>query len=379
MLFTSVLAGLALAGAASARVEDLPRHLRLAYRDLVNTTSTNGNNASLPKIVYFGTGGTIAGSSGSATAVTGYQAGALGVQTLIDAVPEIINITNIIGIQFANVASDQMNTTLTMQLSRNISEYLAADDVVGAVVSHGTDTLEETAIMLDLTIKSDKPVVIVGAMRPATAISADGPYNLLQAVSLATYPGAAGRGTMITLNDRIGSAFYTTKTNPRSLDTFKAYEQGYLGNFVGATPRFWYEPAKVLNKPYFDVTNFTTLPHVAILYAYEDMALDVPLVSAAIASGVKGLVIAGSGDGGTDSTWNRQFQSLCANASVAMVVSTRTGDGSDAPDGDSSPTISANSLNPEKAKIMLQLSLAKNGYNITAIKKDFDSDYPTLG
>ncbi|KZO91399.1 L-asparaginase [Calocera viscosa TUFC12733] len=379
MLFTSVIAAVALAGAASARVEDLPRHLRLAYRDAINTTATNGNNASLPTIVYFGTGGTIAGSDSSATAVTGYQAGALGVQTLLDAVPEIINVTNIIGIQFTNVASDEMNTTLTMQLSRNISEYLASPDVFGAVVSHGTDTLEETAIMLDLTIKSDKPVVIVGAMRPATAISADGPYNLLQAISLATYAGAAGRGTMVTLNDRIGSAFYTTKTNPRSLDTFKAYEQGYLGNFVGATPRFWYEPAPVLNKPWFNITGFTTLPHVTILYAYEDMNLDIPLISAAIASGAKGIVVAGSGDGGTDSTWGAAWSALCKNASVAMVAATRTGDGSDAPDGPGGYTISANSLNPEKAKIMLQLSLATHGYNITAIQKDFDSDYPTFG
>lgn len=95
-----------------------------------------------------------------------------------------------------------------------------------------TDTLEETAFFLDMTISDPRPVVIVGAMRPSTAISADGPYNLLQAVTLATLDDAVGRGALIVLNDRIGSAYYTTKTNSRTLDTFKAYEQGYLGTFV---------------------------------------------------------------------------------------------------------------------------------------------------
>lgn len=157
-------------------------------------------NASLPNVTIFATGGTIASQGTSNTQTTGYSVG-LGVQQLVNAVPEILNITNIRGYQVSNVGSGSINQTISLRLARLINEELARDDIAGVVVTHGTDTLEETAFFLDLTVNSTKPVVVVGAMRPATALSADGPLNLYQAVTLASSPNAVGRGAMITLNE----------------------------------------------------------------------------------------------------------------------------------------------------------------------------------
>jgi L-asparaginase len=157
-------------------------------------------NASLPNITIFATGGTIASQGTSNTQTTGYSVG-LGVQQLVNAVPELLNITNIRGYQVSNVGSPDINQTISLKLAHLINEELARDDIAGVVITHGTDTLEETAFFLDLTVNSTKPVVIVGAMRPATALSADGPLNLYQAVTLAASPNAVGRGAMITLNE----------------------------------------------------------------------------------------------------------------------------------------------------------------------------------
>lgn len=157
-------------------------------------------NASLPNVTIFATGGTIASQGSTNLQTVGYQVG-LGVQQLVDAVPEILNISNIAGYQISNVDSGSVNQTILLKLAHQINEELAKDDVSGVVVTHGTDTLEETAFFLELAVNSSKPVVVVGAMRPATALSADGPLNLLQAVILAVTDSAKGRGTMITLNE----------------------------------------------------------------------------------------------------------------------------------------------------------------------------------
>lgn len=157
-------------------------------------------NSSLPNVTIFATGGTIASQGTSNTQTTGYSVG-LGVQQLVDAVPEILNITNIRGYQVSNVGSGSINQTISLRLAQLINEELARDDIAGVVVTHGTYTLEETAFFLDLTVNSTKPVVVVGAMRPATALSADGPLNLYQAVTLAASPNAIGRGAMISLNE----------------------------------------------------------------------------------------------------------------------------------------------------------------------------------
>lgn len=193
------------------------------------------------------------------------------------------------------------------------------------VVTHGTDTLEETAFFLDLVVNSSKPIVVAGAMRPATALSADGPLNLFQAVVLATASNAQDRGTMITLNDRIGSAFYTTKNNANSLDTFSSTEAGQLGFFTNQVPYFYYAPARPVGKPYSSLGNATGLPKVDVLYAHEDM--DPELATIAVAGGAEGIVFAGVGAGGVSSVAQTAAENLLNATGVPIVASHRSADG----------------------------------------------------
>ena len=158
-----------------------------------------------------------------------------------------------------------------------------------AVITHGTDTLEESAFFLDATVNCGKPVIIVGAMRPSTAISADGPANLLEAVTVGITPAAKNRGAMVVMNDRIVSAYYVTKTDANTLDTFKAPEMGNLGEMISDTPYFFYPPVKPTGKIAYDVSNVTSIPRVDILFAYEDMHNDT--LYNAIISGAKGFVV----------------------------------------------------------------------------------------
>ena len=157
-------------------------------------------NTSLPNVTIFATGGTIASQGSTNTQTVGYQVG-LGVQQLVDAVPEILNISNINGYQVSNVGSGSINETILLNLAHLITQELAKDEISGVVITHGTDTLEETAFFLESTVNSSKPIVCVGAMRPATALSADGPLNLLQAVTLVVSENARDRGVLITLNE----------------------------------------------------------------------------------------------------------------------------------------------------------------------------------
>ena len=185
--------------------------------------------AELPNVVILATGGTIAGRGGSATQMTGYNPGEIGVQILINAVPEIKQYANVSGEQVANIGSFAMTHEVWLKLAKRVNELLASPAVDGIVITHGTDTLEETAYFLNLVVKSDKPVVLVGAMRPATAISADGPVNLLNAVRLAGSPKARGKGVLVGMNDQINGARDVTKTNTTHVETFKSWELGYLG------------------------------------------------------------------------------------------------------------------------------------------------------
>lgn len=202
MFSTLLLTSLALSVAASPVPVPVPAPVPFPHlHQLVTRQDIQSSiNTSLPNVTIFATGGTIASQGTSNTQTVGYSVG-LGVQQLVDAVPEILNISNIRGYQISNVGSPSINQTILLRLAQTIGEELARDDISGVVVTHGTDTLEETAYFLDLVVNTTKPIVVVGAMRPATALSADGPLNLLQAVTLAASPNAVGRGAMITLNE----------------------------------------------------------------------------------------------------------------------------------------------------------------------------------
>ncbi|KAL3481141.1 Asparaginase/glutaminase [Aspergillus californicus] len=335
-------------------------------------TNSNGlnftqMNTTLPNVTIFATGGTIAGSAADNTATTGYQAGALGIQTLIDAVPEMLDVVNVAGVQIANVGSPDVSSPILLEMAHRLNTVVCNDPyMAGAVVTHGTDTLEETAFFLDATVTCEKPIVIVGAMRPATAISADGPYNLLQSVTVAANKEARNRGALVVMNDRIASAYYVTKTNANTMDTFKAVEMGYLGAIISNTPFFYYPAVLPTGKTSVDVTDVTEIPRVDILYSYQDMTNDT--LYSAVENGAKGVVIAGSGAGSVNSVFSSAISEIITETSFPIVSSTRTGNG-EVPYSESG-SISSGFLNPAKSRILLGLLLAE-GKKLEGIRAAF--------
>lgn len=328
--------------------------------------------AKRPKIKIYATGGTIAGASSSNTDNLFYQAGSIGIQGLLDAVPEIHEVAEVTGEQFLNVGSHQVTAKDLLTLSKIIQQQLEDDLADGVVITHGTDTLEETAFFLDLTINSAKPVVIVGAMRPATAISADGPLNLLQATALAAHPQSKHRGAMIVLNDRIQSAFYTSKTHANSLDTFRASEQGSLGFFQNTSPCFYFSAATPTGKPQFSLNEINELPIVDIVYSHQDASAD--LLQASIDRGAKGIVIAASGNGWASPALEAAALNL-SKQGFPVVFSTRTGNGfANKP---AEQGIGSGLINAQKSRLVLMLAVA-NHYTTTQITHCFNSNPESL-
>ena len=278
-----------------------------------------------PKVVILGTGGTIAGRAGSNTEMTGYQAGEIGIQTLINAVPEMLEVADVTGEQFCNIGSFDMIDDIWLRSSRRVSELLQQPEVDGIVITHGTDTLEETAYFLNLTVKSEKPVVLVGAMRPATAMSADGPVNLLNAVALAGSQEAVGKGVLIAMNDQINGARDATKTNTTHVETFKSWELGYLGYFQNGKPIFYKASLRRHTAAAeFDISKVTALPRVDIVYLHVNC--DDILVRAAVSAGALGIVIAAFGHGNLHINIKPALIKI-ARSGIPVVRSTRVGNG----------------------------------------------------
>ncbi len=310
-------------------------------------------------VVILGTGGTIAGVA--APGSFGYTAGRIDIDEVINAVPGIETLAHIRGEQVSNVASQDMSFAIMMELSRRINELLASKDIVGIVVTHGTDTMEETAYFLNLTIKSKKPVVITGAMRPATAISADGPLNLYNAVAVAADPEAAGRGVLVVMNDRIHGAHSLTKTNTTSVETFLSPINGPVGTVIyGLANYFRYPFRKHTFVSEFGVKESMSLPRVDIFHACADMSDD--LIDCSVEKGARGIVIAGHGNGNI----NRYCLGAARRAVARGVVVVRSSSVSSGSvgrnievDDDSDHFIVADDLNPVKSRILLMLALTR--------------------
>ncbi len=313
-----------------------------------------------PRVVLIATGGTIAGSADSSTG-SGYAAGQVTVAAMMDAVPEIGNIAEISGEQLANVGSQDMTFDILLNLANRITTLLADDDISGVVVTHGTDTMEETAYFLNLTVKSRKPVVLTGAMRPATAVSADGPLNLFNAVAVAADPDAVECGTLVVMNDRIHGAHSLTKTNTTSVETFLSPLNGLIGTVHYGKTRYFRRPFRrhtYLGE--FSVEGVADLPRVDIIYACIDMPAD--LIDGSVSSGAKGIVIAGDGNGNMNApTLERAART--AEKGVIFVRSSRVPTGrvgrNVEVDDDRHGFIASDELNPAKARILLMLALLK--------------------
>ena len=207
---------------------------------LAMTVSGTALAAAKPKVVILATGGTIAGAQ-AAGQDAGYKSGSFQVEDLIKAVPNLGDLADISGEQVVNIGSQDMNNEVWLKLAKRLNEVLAQRDVDAVVITHGTDTMEETGYFLSLVTHSNKPVVMVGSMRPATATSADGPANIYNAVAVAIHPKARGRGVLVLLNDEIHYAREATKTNTTQLDTFKSPNRGKAG-MTNAGRVYWYDP-----------------------------------------------------------------------------------------------------------------------------------------
>nr|WP_202074553.1 type II asparaginase [Parasutterella muris] len=316
--------------------------------------------AQLPNVCILATGGTIAGSAASNTQMTGYKAGAIGIQTLLNAVPEIHKVANVQGEQISNIGSESMTHEIWLKLAKRVNELLAKPDVDAVVITHGTDTLEETAYFLNLVTKSDKPVILIGAMHPATAISADGSVNILNAVNLAASKDAKGRGVMIAMNDVINGARDVQKTNTLRVDTFQSPELGYLGYFENGRPVFYKATTRKHTKDTeFDVSELKDLPRVDIIYSHVND--DGKMAEAAVANGAKGVVHAGTGNGSIHENAEAALYDA-AKKGIVVVRAARVPNGptiESTEAWDKAGFVHAGTLNPQKARILLQLGLTK--------------------
>jgi L-asparaginase len=311
-------------------------------------------------VVILATGGTIAGAAASGTQAA-YKSGAVTIDAMIAAVPGIGDLATIKGEQISNVGSQDMTMDIMLKLANRINELARSNDVDGIVVTHGTDTMEETAFFLNLTVKTDKPVVMVGSMRPSTAVSADGPLNLYNAVGVAADPNARGRGVLVVMNDWIHAAHSLTKTSTTAIQTFMSPLRGLVGVANYGKNDFYSSPTwKHTTQTEFDVSKVTSLPRVDIIFASADSSPD--LIDAAAANGAKGIVIAGVGNG----NMNKASLTAAANAvqkGVIVVRSSRVVTGvvgrNVEVNDDELGFVASDELNPQKARILLMLALMK--------------------
>jgi len=315
----------------------------------------------LPNVVILATGGTIAGSAASGTQA-GYTSGQVGIEAMIDAVPGIRDLANVTGEQVSNVGSQDMSVEIWLLLANRINELLATDDVDGIVITHGTDTQEETAFFLNLVVKSNKPVVTTGSMRPSTAVSAEGPLNLYNAVAIAADKKAIGYGVLVVMNDQIHSAHGVTKTNTTSVQTFMSPMHGLTGAVIYGQHEFYSKPHGIhTTDSEFSVEGITKLPRVDIIYASVDSPAD--LIDFSIKAGAKGIVIAGVGNGNMNGASLAACKKAAENG-IVIVRSTRVPTGyvlrNAEVNDDENSTIASDELNAQKSRVLLMLALQKD-------------------
>jgi len=315
--------------------------------------------APLPLVRILATGGTIAGAQipGSKR---GYQAGVFSIESLVEAVPQLQSLARLEVESVAKIGSQDMDETVWRKLAARTAAALERPEVAGVVVTHGTDTMEETGYFLNLVVKSDKPVVLVGAMRPATAISPDGPMNLYNAVAVAAHREAGSRGVVVVANDEIHFAREVSKTNTTQVGTFRSTSRGLAGLVHSGRVHFYAKPVRRHTAASTFTLGPDPFPQVDIIYAYAGMGAE--LIDAAVQAGARGLVIAGMGDGNLGA---RALAAAAAarQAGVTVVRSSRTGGGfverNGEIDDDRHGFIVADELNPQKSRILLTLAIAQ--------------------
>ena len=314
----------------------------------------------LPTIGVLSTGGTIASKQDPAKG--GYSP-ALSGEDLVAAVPAIKRLAQIQVEQVSNIGSPQITPEIWLRLAGRVNGLLARPEITGVVVTHGTDTLEETAYFLDLTLASNKPVILVGAQRPASDLDSDGPRNLLDAVRVAIEPEAAGKGALIVMNGQINAARDVTKTNTSQVETFRGLEFGALGTVDVEKVRFYRAP---LRRQTFTIDSQTQLGRVDIVMSYA--GADGLLIQSLVRDkSVQGLVISGTGLGDVTGLMFEAIQEVRSQG-IPVVISTRVPTGRVFPlSADKGSALAlrqigcvlADNLSPQKARVLLMLGLTK--------------------
>jgi len=345
--------------------------LRASAQEAVqHAAGSNGNG--LPTVVVLATGGTIAGAA-STDVQAGYTSGQVGVEQLLKAVPQTKKLAHLKGEQISNIGSQDMNDEVWLKLATRVNELLAQPDVSGVVITHGTDTIEETAYFLNLVVKSNKPVVMTASMRPSTALSADGPLNFYNAVAIAADKGAVGRGVMVVVNDWIHGASSLTKTSTTAVQTFMSPLSGLIGTVAYGEPEWFRKPiGKNTTSSDFKVNANTVLPRVDIIMATENM--DGMLINAAATGGAKGIVIAGVGNGNMTKpaldALSDQAKKGIVGVRSSRVTTGQVGRNVEVED-DKLGLVASLGLNPQKARVLLRLALL-NTSDPKTIQRYFD-------
>jgi len=327
----------------------------------------------LPHIVILATGGTIAGvqpKEGEA----GYKSGSLSVEALIKGAPGIEKLARLDGEQIASIGSQDMNDVVWGKLAKRANELLAQPDVDGIVVTHGTDTMEETGFFLGLVLKSDKPVVLVGSMRPATSASADGPLNLINGVAVAADPESKGHGVMIVVNDEIHTGRDVHKTHTTAVNTFVSVTRGTVGKVYYGKVRYGYIPTyrHTLRSEFATAPRSIYPPRVDIVFAHE--GVDGAMVKCAVAAGAKGIVLAGVGDGNATTDMINALAEA-AKSGIVVVRASHVGFGmvrrNVELDDDKLGFVAGMDLNPQKARVLLRVALTQTN-DLKQIQKYFE-------
>lgn len=326
-----------------------------------------------PNVTILATGGTIAGV-GSSAVKNSYEPGKVAIGTLLEAVPQLNDIANVTGEQVVNIGSEHMTDQVMMALAKKVNQLMDHKNVDGIVITHGTDTMEETAFFLSLTTKGEKPVILVGAMRPSTSISADGPLNLYNAVLAAATPESVGKGVMVAMNGSLYPAEDVLKSHTINTETFQAPNKGAEGAinhrvsyFTPASPL-----AQAKTTPVFDISGLDSLPKVGIVYGHSNILPD--MVAPMLQNGYKGIVYAGVGNGNIHKNVLPALEKA-RKEGVLVVRSTRVPTGPvttelqtyELPYG----FIASQYLNPQKSRILLMLALTRTG-NYQEIQQFFD-------
>ena len=318
------------------------------------------SEARMKNIAIIATGGTISGTSESANEAK-YTSAKITVDSIIASVPNISKLANIKSEQLLQIGSENMNDEAWIKIAKKVDELVNKKDVDGIVVIHGTDTIEETAYFLNLVIRNKKPIILVGSMRPSTSISADGPLNLYNAVAVAASDDAINKGVLVVFNDNIYSARDVSKTSTTNVAAFEALNFGPIGNVHYGKTRIYYNPIRNhTSKSMFDISDLELLPKVDIVYGYANH--NSAIIEQLINSGTKGIIYAGVGDGNIYKDTLAKLIDVSKNGAI-LVRSSRVGSGFVVPNAeindDEYKFVTADNLSPQKARILLMLSLTK--------------------